>query len=77
MGGADSKPGLEDYIEGWNSQPGRANLRPWWSTGVEGGTEGRMHGGMDVWKFPSVFYRTSALLAAAQKGSKMNCFISL
>ena len=37
---------------------GRANLRP---TG--GGTEGRT----DVWKFPPVFYRTSALWGRCPK----------
>ena len=32
-----------------------------------GGTEGRTDGRMDVWKFPPVFYRTSALWGRCPK----------
>ena len=45
-----------------NLRAGRANLRP---TG--GGTDGRKDGRTDVWKFPPVFYRTSALWGRCPK----------
>ena len=40
-------------------------MRPQWPIG--GGSEGRKDGRADVWKFPPVSYRTSALWGAAQK----------
>ena len=42
-----------------NLRAGRANLRP--TEEGDGKTDGRKDGRTDVWKFPPVFYRTSAL----------------
>ena len=55
-------------------RPETTDLRLLWP---RGGTEGRMEGRTDVWKFPPVSYRTSALCGRCPKRdqSDMSSFI--
>ena len=72
----DLKPGelyqgLTGLISGHGGQKTGLRVLVWVLDGPRGGgTDGRKDGRTDVWKFPPVSYRTSALWGRCPKGRK-------